>query len=130
MVAADTGPACKESVPEAEATYRGNRLAPLVETDPTSYRRFNAPGLELERAPETHGVPAQGQHLDVEPVPMDIRTLQRLPGTPWNEAKNKGPCSPLLRKTQALALYSLTAGNLDHFLALHNLHAGTVNRTV
>ncbi|GAA1870436.1 hypothetical protein GCM10009715_16740 [Paeniglutamicibacter psychrophenolicus] len=47
-------------------------------------RRVHELGLELERVLERHGVPGQSLHLDVEPVPVDVRALRRLLGTLWH----------------------------------------------
>lgn len=84
MMAADMGRACKDSIPEAVATYRGNRMALLVERELLPSRRFDALGSDLERVLESHGVPGQSLHLDIEPVPVDARALQRLLGSLWN----------------------------------------------
>lgn len=82
-LSADMGRACKDTMPEAIATYRGNRMALLVQKDTLASNRFDLLSQALGTVLESYDVPHQSLHLDVEPVPVRPLELQRLLGTLW-----------------------------------------------
>ena len=83
MMAADIGQACTGSLPEAVATYRGDRMALLLPRASDSRTRLDRLGTALSAVLEDHGIPGSSLRLDLEPVPFTTHGIQRLLGSLW-----------------------------------------------
>lgn len=83
MMAAEIGQACRETLPESVATYRGNRLALLLRRDPVLLPRLDQLGIEIERILADYEQNPTGPRLDIEPLPVEVDQLPRLLGTLW-----------------------------------------------
>ncbi|PQZ96185.1 hypothetical protein CQ018_02595 [Arthrobacter sp. MYb227] len=84
MMAAEIGQEVAQSVPEAVATYRGNRLALLLPREMAVRSRLTQLGRSLEDVLEDYKLPRDSLRIDLEPLPQDAKEIQRVLGSLWS----------------------------------------------